>query len=385
MDKSVPAPAALILAFVYETETGKKPPACYEVIYGQNQSKLSGPLTKMTLNQVQAAQPGWTKRFGSSAAGAGQIMRDTMDKPRTMADLEGEMGLTGDELFDANMQDRMCLHLLRRRGYDQFIAGRIGPVAFAKRLAQEWASFPVLQATQGAHRRVNRGQSYYAGDGVNKALVTPERIERLLTEALAMTGEGTSPPAPRPAEDRPAPSEAITDVAVVRQVQARLFELGYTEVGSREADGTFDGKVGRMTRAAILAFRDDADLPLVSYIDQELRLALLDAKPRELAPARTEAKPAVVREQVPEARAAWWTKIGAWVLGVPAAIGTVVSGVLDNLDGSRGFLEPVKQFAGDVPPWMWFVGVGAIAFFLWQNSRKGEQASVAAFQTGERR
>lgn len=377
MDKSVPAPAALLLEFISETETGKRSPECYEVIYGQNQAKLPRKLTRMTLDEVQAAQPSWTKRFGSSAAGAYQIMRDTMDKPKTMADLEGEMGLSGSELFDPDMQDRMAYHLLKRRGYADFMSGRIGIVAFGKRLAQEWASFPVLQKTRGAHRQVERGQSYYAGDGVNKALVSPEKIETLLQAALALSGEGSSPAS--------SDGGAITTSDIVRQVQARLYELGYTEVGSREPDGTFDGKIGRMTRAAILAFRDENGLPLVSRIDQELRIALMDARPRELPTSRTDARPADVRAIVPEARAAWFSKIGSWILGIPAAAGAVTTGVLDNIPGARGMLEPVKQLAGDIPPLFWFVAVGGVALFIWQNSRRGEVASVAAVQSGERR
>lgn len=381
MDRSIPAPAAKILRFVSSIEA----PRGYDTIYGNNQNKLPKPITQMTLDEVQKAQPSWTKRFGSSAAGAYQIMRDTMDSPKTMADLEGEMGLSGSELFDPDMQDRMAFHLLKRRGYEQFMAGRIGVVAFAKRLAQEWASFPVLAATKGAHRQVKRGQSYYAGDGVNKALVPAEDIESLLNEVLAVKGEQRVAPTPAPAEQRPTPSEAITDKDVVAQVQARLFELGYTEIGSRDPDGTFDGKIGTLTKTAILAFRNENGLPVVDYIDQQMRIALLDAKPRHIAPARAEAKPSEVRQHVPEAKAAWWTQVGAWALGIPAAIGTAVSGVLDNLDGSRGYLEPIKNFAGDIPPWVWFIAVGGIALFMWLKSRQAQVASVSAFQTGERR
>lgn len=171
----------------------------------------------------------------------------------------------------------------------------------------------------------------------------------------------------------------ITDETTVRRVQSDLKNLGYTEVGD------IDGEVGRMTRAAILAFRDDNDLPLVNYIDEAMLVAMVRAKPRELATARVEAKPAEVRDQVPEAKAAWWSQIGAWVLGVPAAIGAAISGVLDNLDGARGYLEPLKNFAGDIPPWVWFGLVGGAAFFVWQNSRKAQIASAEAFKTGERR
>lgn len=196
----------------------------------------------------------------------------------------------------------------------------------------------------------------------------------------AMHFQAADIPGGKPAATKPVePDGAITDAATVLQVQTRLKDLGWTEVGD------LDGKIGRLTRAAILAFRDENGLPLVNYIDQALLLALLQAKPRELGQARVEAKPAEVREQVPEAKAAWWTQIGAWVLGVPSVIGAVVSGVLDNLDGARGYLEPVKNFAGDIPPWVWFVAVGGAALFMWLKSRQGQQASTAAYQSGERR
>jgi muramidase (phage lysozyme) len=381
VDRSIPAPAAHLLQFIYRTETGRDAPDCYLVVYGQRQAELPKPLTEMTFDEVVKGGPARSRKFGSSAAGAAQFMRDTLDQASTAADLKGQMGLDGDELFSPDLQDRMAYHLLKRRGLDKFLAGSIGVVAFGKALAQEWASFPVLAATQGAHRKVARGETYYAGDRLNKALVPPERIEEILREVKAMKGA----PEPEQIENRPEVGDAITDKNTVSQVQARLFELGYTEVGSRKKDGSFDGGLGDMTRAAILAFRNDNGLPVVDYVDQALLLALLQAKPRQLSPARVEAKPADVRQQVPEAKAAWWTQVGAWVLGIPATLGAAASGVIDNLDGSRGYLEPVKQFAGDIPPWLWFVGVALVALFIWWRSHQAQAASTIAYQTGERR
>ncbi len=378
---SLPAPAAALLEFIYKAETSREPPECYEVVYGQRQSDLPKPLTHMTFDEVVKGGPERTRKFGSSAAGAAQFMRDTLDKPKTMADLKGEMGLSGSELFSPDLQDRMAFHLLKRRGFEKFMAGTMSVTAFGKALAQEWASFPVLAATHGAHRRVARGETYYAGDRLNKALLKPEQIETLLREVKAMAGEIRPTPAPIEA----ASTDAITDAATVAKVQEQLFALGYTEVGSRRKDGTFDGKVGDLTKAAILAFRNDNGLPVVDYIDLAMLVALMTAKPRVLPTARTDAKPSEVREKVPEAKAAWWTKVSAWVAGGVSVVGTVISGVLDNLDGARGWLEPVKNFAGDVPAWVWFVMLGGGAFFLWQKSRKAETSILQAFQTGERR
>jgi muramidase (phage lysozyme) len=201
MDRSVPAGAALLLGFIYKTETSRNPPECYEVIYGHNQDELPKPLTTMTLDEVEAAQPYWSKRFGSSASGAAQFMRNTLDAPQTLRDIEGEMGLTGKELFSPSLQDRMAYHLLKRRGYAQFMAGKLSIEGFGKNLAKEWASFPVLADTTGAHRKIKRGQSYYAGDGLNKALIKPEEVENLLKLVRTVSPEPkpTSPPvAPKP-------------------------------------------------------------------------------------------------------------------------------------------------------------------------------------------
>lgn len=185
MDKTVPAGAALLLDFIGDIEA----PQGYGTIYANKQNKLARPLTSMTLGDVVDAQQAWSKNHGSSAAGRYQFMRATLQ------DLSKELGLRGNQLFDADLQDRLGYHLLKRRGYDAFMTGKIGAVEFGKRLAQEWASLPVLAAAKGAHRQVARGQSFYAGDGVNKKLVTPERVEAMLAKVKAAKPE-TRPATP---------------------------------------------------------------------------------------------------------------------------------------------------------------------------------------------
>lgn len=184
MDRTVPAGAALLLDFIYRTDAGAPPPQCYETIFGNRQNRLPKPITKMTIGDLIDAQKNWSskawvkKNWGygtaSSASGAAQFMRDTL------IGLAKELGLSGNLLFDPDLQDRLAYHLLKRRGYEDFMAGKISRTEFGKRLAMEWASFPVLAACKGAHRQLNRGQSYYAGDGLNKALIAPEKIEALL-------------------------------------------------------------------------------------------------------------------------------------------------------------------------------------------------------------
>lgn len=191
---TVPAGAALLLDFIYKTETGRAKPECYEVIFGHNQDKLPKKLTSMTLDEVEAAQATWSKLYGSSAAGAAQFMRNALDAPKTLRNIEGEMSLTGKEKFSPALQDRMAFHLLKRRGYLDFVAGNITMTQFGNRLAMEWASLPVLSAIKGAHRQLKRGQTYYAGDKLNKVLVKPEAVEAVLRQVLAAESTPISAP-----------------------------------------------------------------------------------------------------------------------------------------------------------------------------------------------
>ncbi len=193
MDKTVPAPAALILNKIREVEVGTASRAGYDVIYANKQDKLPKPITQMTIAELQGHQSkGWPAK--STASGGYQFMK------ATLMDLRGELSLKDTQVFEPNLQDRLGYHLLLRRGYLKFAAGTMSRTAFGLNLAKEWASFPVLAATQGAKRKVTRGYSYYDGDGLNKSLVTPAEIEKLLDDALALReappAQPVNPPIP---------------------------------------------------------------------------------------------------------------------------------------------------------------------------------------------
>ncbi len=178
MDRTIPAAAQHILAFVYQHETRGD----YNAISSFKQAKLPKKITSMTVDEVLAAGPNWIKQFGtlSSAAGAPQIIHKTLQA------LKDTMNLKGTEKFDSDLQDRMAYQLLRQRGYDQFMSGSISVVQFALKVAQEWASMPVLANTKnykGAN--ISRGSSYYAGDGLNWLRTTGDQsIIAILNEAL---------------------------------------------------------------------------------------------------------------------------------------------------------------------------------------------------------
>src|SRR5690606_24797732 len=146
--------------FIGDVETGKKPPVAYETLFAHRQDRLPKSLTSMTVDEVIAAGSTWSRwapKPASSAAGRYQFMRDTL------IDLKRSEKLTGREVFTPALQDRLGLALLKRRGYDACLSGKISDTEFGNRLAMEWASLPVLSEVRGQHRTVQRGQSYYAG------------------------------------------------------------------------------------------------------------------------------------------------------------------------------------------------------------------------------
>lgn len=121
-------------------------------------------LTEMTLDEVDAWQ-GANIAAGaqSTAAGGYQIIRGTL------AGLRESLGLTGAEKFDAGMQDRLGIELMREAGLDAYKSGAIGADDFADSLAAVWAALPLED-----------GRSVYAGDGLNAAHVARDTVMDIL-------------------------------------------------------------------------------------------------------------------------------------------------------------------------------------------------------------
>lgn len=117
------------------------------------------PLATMTVREVLAWQDRIDPRYRSEAAGQYQILEDTL------RGLYAEAGLTLDSLFDEAGQDALATQLLRRRGLKRYLAGEITAEVFANNLAHEWASLPLVSGPE-------KGRSVYAGDGLNKSLVS---------------------------------------------------------------------------------------------------------------------------------------------------------------------------------------------------------------------
>lgn len=139
--------------------------SAYQVVYGgiAAADRPTVALTTMTVAEVLAWQDGIDGSYLSEAVGAYQVLEDTL---RGLVD-SGQIdpGL----LFNETTQDTVAKLLMERRGLSKYLAGELSAEDFADNLAREWASFPVVRDQKGANRHVKRGQSYYAGDGLNKA------------------------------------------------------------------------------------------------------------------------------------------------------------------------------------------------------------------------
>lgn len=127
-------------------------------------------LTELTIGEVLAWQDSIDSKYMSEAAGRYQIMEDTLRRIYRRA------GLTKDDLFSAANQDRLAIVLMKDAGLNSYQAGRMSAERFGDKLARVWAGLPVHSPQKGRHIQLKRGQSYYAGDSLNRATVKPETV-----------------------------------------------------------------------------------------------------------------------------------------------------------------------------------------------------------------
>lgn len=150
-----------LLDFIARFESGGN----YNAIYKAGDNTDNPRLVDMTLAQVRSFQDRYVADGNaSSAAGRYQIIRTTLDG------LIASTGVAPTEKFSPEVQDDMARKLLEGRGLSRYLAGGLDVAEFAKNLAKEWAALPVIEDTTGhLNRRIKAGQSYYAGDGLNRA------------------------------------------------------------------------------------------------------------------------------------------------------------------------------------------------------------------------
>lgn len=142
-----------LVNLIYQKESRGNP----NMIYGGTTVNL----VNMSVREVRQFQDRMVASGKpSSAVGAPQIIRSTMDGA-----IQAGI-LNPNEKFDMAAQNRFTLWKLQQRGLNEFTSGNITDLEFMKRISMEWASFPKDMSWS----------SYYAWDGLNKALISPQQV-----------------------------------------------------------------------------------------------------------------------------------------------------------------------------------------------------------------
>ncbi|MBB3656613.1 peptidoglycan hydrolase-like protein with peptidoglycan-binding domain/muramidase (phage lysozyme) [Rhizobium sp. BK650] len=228
-------------------------------------------LTNMTLNQIDALQTlmlnNPKNKWNSSALGRYQIVRTTLRGLRT------QLGLTGNELYSPDLQDRLATMLINRRG--RSVPG----------LRAEWASLQKVSpaAILAAYDAPSPGS--YAGPEV----VTTEQpdITKILEALWERLGVSNTQPFPTPIAISPMPQLALKPGdrgPAVQALQEALSRRNYQV-------GKIDGIYGSLTTAAVAAFQIDYNVPTdhVGTVDGPTWEMLANAANRPLSEDRLNA------------------------------------------------------------------------------------------------
>lgn len=180
-------------------------------------------LSNMTVNEVLDWQRNWTneqRRAGipvdqcSSAAGKYQFIR------ATLAGTAKQMGLTGDEKFTPELQDRMAMQQLKNAGYDKYVAGKTNDQTFLNKVAGVWSSIPK-----------SNGRSAHEGIGINAAgttvssAVSTLQAERSSIQAAAAKPETTTQAFSAASTGAPKPPATNTPIVVADNNKPSQEEL----------------------------------------------------------------------------------------------------------------------------------------------------------------
>jgi len=181
----------------------------------------------------------------------------------------------------------------------------------------------------------------------------------------------STPDAPAPAGDID-PDDGLSKGEVLA-LQQRLRDLGYAEVGRP------DGLLGPRTAAALSAFQSTVGLPITGELDKTTAAALATSGPRPISDKRAGTTASDLRKAGDGvAKASWWSKVWAWIVGAPA----LAVGVVQQTGDAADKLGPVKMFLGDVPGWAWCAAVVGVAGALYVLAQRAESAAVADVRSG---
>lgn len=146
------------------------------LVNGMNLGSYEEDLSQLTVDEILARNKLPTddpRRM--NAVGRYQIINSTL------RDLKKNMGLSGNELFTPELQDKMFIELLPESAKGYINGKHNDKISAMTDVSKVWSSVGVPVAMQGKHRMIQAGESFYAGDGGNKANA---KSIRLVSSAL---------------------------------------------------------------------------------------------------------------------------------------------------------------------------------------------------------
>lgn len=153
-------PTAALRDLIAGAEAG---PAGYDAVHHGAGRKPPRAPSRMTLDEIRAwirATPGQ-----NHAIGRYQMIPGTLDH------VAERLGIGGQEVYDARVQDRMADFLLEQAGYSGFLGGALSRVGFMNNLAKVWAGLPN-----------STGKSHYHGIAGNRAVLSWTAFDAAMTE-----------------------------------------------------------------------------------------------------------------------------------------------------------------------------------------------------------
>jgi hypothetical protein len=172
----------------------------------------------------------------------------------------------------------------------------------------------------------------------------------------------------------------------VELIQRQLIDFKYFEVG--EPDGLIGGKFV----AGVAAFMTDRGKdPNKGRITPELKAELAAAKAdrlpdggpwtRPISPTRANATAKDIAPKVASVNATWYTKLLAWVMGLPAAAGAGIKALFGDEPGS--YLSQAQGFLSSVPAEFWLLGLALLALGVFLAAKAAQDATVKAYNEGK--
>lgn len=164
----------------------------------------------------------------------------------------------------------------------------------------------------------------------------------------------------------------------IKAIQTLLRSKGYHRVGR------VDGKWGKDTVGALVAFQSAAGLPVTvsvdrAWVDKTTIAALATGPQAEVGEERAKTTASDLRKAGdPVAKANFLNKVYSAVAGFFA----LIFGAAQETDTAVGYLSPMREIVTDVPPIVWFGAVAAVAAVIWWQANRAERAAVADVRSG---